>query len=203
VADLKERFSVINGPRIQQLKAKLADCKQHVMTMVNYYGKLKTLWDELEMYEPVLTYKGCKCNISKKLQLRGEDGHVHQFLMGLDDTLYETARSNLLATDPLPSLNRVYSIMVQEERVRSVACVVDERREVVTLVAQTPARGQGHIDGKDTNVVCSHCNRTGHDSSNYFLVIRYPDWWGDRLRGDRTGQNFYIKFKFLPCLLGI
>lgn len=98
--------------------------------------------------------------------------------------------------------------MVQEERVRSVARPADERREVVALVAQTPARGQGRIDGKDTNVVC-YCNHTGHDSSNYFLVIEYSDWWGDRPQGDRSGQNFYIKsyfyikFKFLPCLLGI
>jgi len=49
--NLKERFLVINGLRIQQLKAELVDCKQHRMTMVNYYGKSNILWDELEMYE--------------------------------------------------------------------------------------------------------------------------------------------------------
>lgn len=34
--DIKERYSVMNGPRIQQL-----------IMVVAYYGKLKTLWEEL------------------------------------------------------------------------------------------------------------------------------------------------------------
>lgn len=37
----------MNGPRIQQLKVDLADCKQRGMSMVAYYGKLKTLWNEI------------------------------------------------------------------------------------------------------------------------------------------------------------
>lgn len=57
--------------------------------------------------------------------------------MGLDDGMYRTAQSNILATDPLPALNRVYSIMVQEERVRTITCTstTEERREVVGLAA--------------------------------------------------------------------
>lgn len=47
--DIKERFSVVNGLRIQQLKAEIAECKQQGMTMVAYYGK--KLWDELANYE--------------------------------------------------------------------------------------------------------------------------------------------------------
>ena len=41
--DIKERFSVGNGPRVQQLKSELANCKQRGMTILNYYGKLKML----------------------------------------------------------------------------------------------------------------------------------------------------------------
>lgn len=48
--DIKERVSVVNGPRIQQLKSELAECKQEGMTMVNYYGKLKMPWDDLGNY---------------------------------------------------------------------------------------------------------------------------------------------------------
>ena len=108
------------------------------MTIVACYSKLKTLWDELAMYEPFLmcTYAGCECIISEKLQRRQEEDRVHRFLMGLDDTIYGTVRSHLLATDPLPSLNRAYSIAMQEERVRTMARDVDERRDVMALVAQ-------------------------------------------------------------------
>ena len=62
--------------------------------------------------------------------------------MGLDDAVFGTTRSNLLATDPLPPLNRVYATMVQEERVKTVARAAEERREVVALAAQTNFKGK-------------------------------------------------------------
>ena len=34
--DIKEWFSVMNSPRIQQLKSESAECKQEGITMVNY-----------------------------------------------------------------------------------------------------------------------------------------------------------------------
>ena len=82
--------------------------------MAAYYGKLKTLWDELADCEQIPTCEcgGYKCSIASKLEKRREEEKVHQFLMGLDDAIYGTVRSNLLANDPLPSLNRVYSAMI-------------------------------------------------------------------------------------------
>ncbi|WVZ16525.1 hypothetical protein V8G54_009507 [Vigna mungo] len=62
---------------------------------------------------------GCKCDIASKLEKRREEERVHQFLMGLGDASYGTVRSNVLIGDPLPSLNRVYAILVQEERVKN------------------------------------------------------------------------------------
>ena len=105
--DIKERLFIVNGPRIQQLKSDLARSKQDDMTVVAYYRKLKTMWDEEE--------------------------RVHQFLMGLDDATYGTVRFNLLATDMLPTLNRVYLTMIQEERVRMITRTTEERREVISL----------------------------------------------------------------------
>ncbi|KAJ1419097.1 Retrotransposon gag domain [Sesbania bispinosa] len=72
--DIRDRFSVVNGPRIQQLKAELVYCKQQGMTMVAYYGKLKTLWDELANYKqiPRCSCGGCKCDIASKLEKRRE-----------------------------------------------------------------------------------------------------------------------------------
>lgn len=80
------------------------------MTIAAYYGKLKMLWDELANYEqiPLCSYGGCKCGITSKLEKRREEERVHQFLMGLEDAVYGTMRSNLLAVDPLPSLNSLF-----------------------------------------------------------------------------------------------
>lgn len=90
--------------------------------MVAYYGKLKTLWNELANYEqiPKCSCGGCKCDITSQLEKQREEEKVHQFLMGLDDVNYSTVRSNILATDPLPSMNKVYSTLVQEERNQTI-----------------------------------------------------------------------------------
>ncbi|XP_058750910.1 uncharacterized protein LOC131623932 [Vicia villosa] len=193
--DIKERFSVVNGPRVQQLKSELAKCKQGGLSMVAYYGKLKALWDDLVNHEQALacTCKGCTCGIQIKLEKRREEERCHVFLMGLDDGLYGTVRSNLLATDPMPSLNKMYSIMVQEERMRSITRGKEERTEVMALAVQASAKMKGReIKNK---FVCTHCNRSGHDEASCFQLIGYPEWWGERPRNDEKvvgrgrGQN--------------
>ena len=40
------------------------------------------------------------------------------------------------------------------------------------------------MNGKDKSVVCSHCQRTRHEDNSCFALIGYPDWWGDKPRGD-------------------
>nr|GEZ01788.1 retrovirus-related Pol polyprotein from transposon TNT 1-94 [Tanacetum cinerariifolium] len=109
--DIKERFSNAKGPRIHQLKVKVANCKHLGLSIVAYYGKLKKLWEELGDYEQMSTCICglCECKLVFAFAKRCEDEKVHQFLMGLDETLYGTVKSNLLAQDPLPNLNKIYS----------------------------------------------------------------------------------------------
>lgn len=123
---------------------------------------------------------GCKYDISSQLEKRREEEKVHQFLMGLDDTTYGTVRSNLLATEPLPLLNRVYSTLIQDERMKAIIRTKEEQGEVMGLAVQTNIKPKGRGDGKDKNALCSHCNKTGHDATGCFQLIGYPDWWGDR-----------------------
>ena len=49
--DIRDRFSVVNGPRIQQIKSEIMECKQRGISIVNYYGKLKQLWHDLANYD--------------------------------------------------------------------------------------------------------------------------------------------------------
>ncbi|KAK3028580.1 hypothetical protein RJ639_039271 [Escallonia herrerae] len=184
--DIKERFSIVNGPRIQQLKTELADCKQKGLTIVNYYGKLKMIWDELANFEQMPTCKcgKCTCDLGSVLEKKREEEKVHQFLMGLDETIYGTVRSNVLAQDPLPNLNRVYSTLIQEEKVKTIARGKEERSEAMAFAAQSTTAYRSRGEWKDKNVVCSNCKRAGHESENCFLLVGYPEWWGDRPRGD-------------------
>jgi len=101
--------------------------------------------------------------------------------MGLDDTIYGTIRSNILAHDPLPNLNKVYSILIQEEQVQTMARGKEDKGEVMAFVVR------GRVDGKDKTMICSHCKRSGHDVNSCFALIGYLKWWGDRPR--TNGKN--------------
>ena len=161
--------------------------------MAAYYGKLKTFWDKLANYEqiPRCSCGGCKCDIASKLEKRREEERVHQFLMGLDEVSYGTVRSNILAANPLPSLNRVYATLVQEERMKTITRSKEERGAVMGLAVQVGQRSKGRGETKDKSMVCSHCGKAGHDAKSCFQLIGYPEWWGDRPRneGGTSGRN--------------
>lgn len=56
--ELQDRFVQQNGPRIYELKKALSNLTQGEDTVSTYYGRLKTLWDELSIYDPLPT---CNC----------------------------------------------------------------------------------------------------------------------------------------------
>ncbi|XP_075503971.1 uncharacterized protein LOC142541299 [Primulina tabacum] len=182
--DTKERFSVRNEPRIQQLKCELVECKKQDMSIMNYYANIKMIWEDLGNYEqyPTCLSGGCKCNIEVDLDKRHEEERLYQFLMGLDDTTYETARSNILSTESLPNLYRAYAMFIQEERVRDITRGKEHRSEAMAFAIQIPSHSKGRVDGKEKIVACSSCKRTGHDVGSFFELIGYSDWWGDRPR---------------------
>jgi len=55
-------------------------------------------------------------------------------LMGLGETVFGTVRSNILAQDPLPNLNKVYWILIQEERVRDMTRGKEETEVIAFAV---------------------------------------------------------------------
>ncbi|XP_058003783.1 uncharacterized protein LOC131180171 [Hevea brasiliensis] len=140
--DIKQRFSIGNGPRMQQLRSDLANCRQEGQSIVSYFGRLKTLWDEINNYDqiPVCMHASSECNLTIELERKREEERVHQFLMGSDEEGYGTMRSNILSTEPLPNLNRAYAMVVQQERVIQNGGVIDHvelllDEEVVKSVA--------------------------------------------------------------------
>ncbi|XP_073133737.1 uncharacterized protein [Henckelia pumila] len=162
--DIKERFSVGNGPHIQQLKFELAECKQHWQNVVNYYGNIKMILEEFGKYEqyPTCRCGGCKCNIGTEVDKRREEERLHQFLMGLDDSIYGMTRSNILSSEPLSSLNRAYAMIIQEERVRSIACGKEQRSEPMEFFVQATSSSKGLMEPRDKGLPCPICKRDGH-----------------------------------------
>ncbi|CAO2827126.1 unnamed protein product [Amaranthus hypochondriacus] len=110
---LRQRFNIGNGPRKQQIKAAIAECRQpKTMSIADYFGQLQPLWDELATYNPMPMCKcgGCKCNIGAQLQSRMDEDRLQDFLFGVNTELYGYMRSSILSQDPLPSLERRHKI---------------------------------------------------------------------------------------------
>ncbi|XP_074305065.1 uncharacterized protein LOC141639995 [Silene latifolia] len=194
--ELAERFSVIDGSKIHALKAQLNDCKQTKgMSVTTYYGNLKVLWDAIASHEPPFACKcgHCTCGISQAALARQDSERLHKFLMGLDASLYGAIRSHQLALDPLPSLNRAYQVVLQEERLHAssvtdfvdpseiMACAVRRDNGSTSIPDWRALREQERQERR--KLTCSFCNEKGHEVQSCFIKAqKFPDWSGDRPR---------------------
>nr|CAD1822688.1 unnamed protein product [Ananas comosus var. bracteatus] len=111
--DLKDRFSQGNAPRVFPLKIELSLLRQEGLSVASYYTKLKTLWDELDDYSGT---PACTCAAARDYVKKKETEKLYQFLMGLNAETFGTVRSQILNSDPLPTLSKAYSMVTQEER---------------------------------------------------------------------------------------
>lgn len=111
--ELKERFQQSNGPRIFQLKRDLMNTVQGQDSVSTYFTRLKVLWEELSNFDTHCTCGLCTCGGAKEIE------HTMMFLMGLNDS-YAQIRGQILLMDPIPAVNRIFSLVIQEERQREI-----------------------------------------------------------------------------------
>lgn len=95
------------------LEDKITNCKHNGETVLNYYGLLSKLWEELENFNSPIT---CTCAASTHLEREREDAKVHKFLFGLDDSRFSSIRSQVIDEEPLPDLSSVYSRVIRAEQ---------------------------------------------------------------------------------------
>ena len=208
--ELKDRFTQQNGPRIFQLRRDLATLRQDKDSVSTYFGNLKTLWDEMVIYNPMPL---CTCGQSKVLNERDQRDYVIQFLMGLNDQ-YANARDQIMLIEPLPSINKVFSLIQQQEQhhqliINTPSC---ESMALASKFVGTPfkpvsrgfarkerpycqhCRTQGHTfencykAGNVESPVCSHCNASGHMAEKCYKLHGYPP--GHKLYKGRVTNSF-------------
>src|SRR4051812_38556465 len=82
------------------------------MSVGSYFTKLKGLWDEWDIIYPILP---CHYEDRKEELSYRETQKTIKFLMGLTDS-FEAMREQILAMDPLPKVNKVYSLVLRHEQ---------------------------------------------------------------------------------------
>ncbi|XP_074315018.1 uncharacterized protein LOC141651197 [Silene latifolia] len=195
--ELRGRYAAGNAPRVHQLKGELNECKQGTDSVVEYYTRLKTIWDELGNYS---TAKACTCGAAASIAKEKEEEKVHQFLLGLDSKLYGNVRTNLLMEDPIANMNRVYAIVLREERHASITKVKEEKIEAAAMAARTSSAGRGRTeykkqdaDEEDSARYCSYCKKYYHTEENCYDKHEYEEVKarerGRGRRGNHRGGN--------------
>ncbi|KAF9667412.1 hypothetical protein SADUNF_Sadunf15G0020300 [Salix dunnii] len=167
--ELRDRFTHQNGPRIFQLKRDLASLSQNQDNISTYFGHLKTLWDELAIYDPL---PDCLCGKLKILHYRYDRDCVIQFLMGLSNA-YSNSRDQIMLLDPLPSLNRVFSMIQQQERQHLMIPSI-KTPDLMAMMAKpnfTSSKNFSRTTSQKTNrPYCSYCKLPGHSLETCFKV---------------------------------
>ncbi|XP_057248988.1 uncharacterized protein LOC130590526 [Beta vulgaris subsp. vulgaris] len=168
------------------------------MTIVSYYGKLKKLWDEMQCLRlfPSCScgaMKNCSCNFLKKITEFEDEDKMMKFLLGLNSGFDNTV-TNVLSMDPLPSINRVFSIAQQIEKQKEVSGVVIESKALAAQVYRNNSRNvQGRRDWRDEkkdnmNKQCTHCKGKGHTIDQCFKIIGYPEWY-NAIKAAKEGNS--------------
>ena len=185
---IQKRFGVKNGQRVQRLKADLANCRQKGTTIETYYGNLSQLWKSLADYQ--------KAKTMEEVRKEREEDKLHQFLlhqffMGLDETLYGPVKSSLLSRVPLPTLEEAYNTLIQDEESKSLGRLNEEQTDAVSFAVQTNSRTRSLNDtrGSYENKVSSNCGWKGHTSENCFRLIGYPEWYEEKQKNKLSASR--------------
>jgi hypothetical protein len=190
--DLKDRYTQKNGPRVFQLQKAISVVAQENSSVSTYFTRIKTLWKELNNYRPVSICNCCHCGRMQSILELYSQERVLQFLMGLNDS-FSAVRAQILLMDPLPPINKVFSLIIQEEKQREI-CVssfshdtssalmtkfvpappmpIHEPAAFMTRTTSGPKFSKPNF--RKDRLMCSHCGLTGHTVVKCYKVHGYP-----------------------------
>jgi hypothetical protein len=140
----------------------------------NYFTVLKGLWDELINYQPL---PPCSCGSVKILTDYREHEYISRFLMGLNES-FSHIRGQILLLDPMPPINKVFSLVLQEERQRQIVPLVSSlNHNTAAMMITTP---QNQSSGSKTIFIrkdrpkCTHCGVLGHTIDKCYRIHGFP-----------------------------
>lgn len=170
---LKERYHQTNGPLIYQLRKQLITASQGAMTIEAYYTKLATIWEDLTDYRPVDT---CSCGGTKAIDEFLQSEFVTIFLMGLNDS-FAAIRAQILLMNPLPLINKVFSLIIQEEHNRATGMNTLATESIALLATDNPKRvapAERYRRKEGQRPMCLHCGYKGHTIDRCYKLHGFP-----------------------------
>ncbi|MDV3193992.1 MAG: hypothetical protein Q8835_02980, partial [Sweet potato little leaf phytoplasma] len=134
----------------------------------------------------------CKCGGLKLVEEYLQSEYVMTFLMGLNES-YAALRTQILLITPMPAMNKVFSLVIQEERQRSAGSV-PASVESITLAAVSDnskkiAQDRPNPHRKDgQRPFCSHCRVKGHTVDRCYKIHGYPPGYRRPNQAEKTTE---------------
>uniref|UniRef100_A0A2N9I913 Reverse transcriptase Ty1/copia-type domain-containing protein n=1 Tax=Fagus sylvatica TaxID=28930 RepID=A0A2N9I913_FAGSY len=188
--ELQDKFSQSNGPQIFQLEKEIGSLTQNQNSVSDYYTNLQGLWEELLNYSPNPVCNctpSCSCGAMTKTMEKYEQRCVMQFLMGLNES-FAAVRGQILLMDPMPPINKVFSLIRQEERQRSIGSLNGSLNtpfvESTALMCKSEGPRYGgnrqSIGHKKERPTCTHCGLLGHTVDKCYKLHGFPPGYKTR-----------------------
>ncbi|KAF7804016.1 uncharacterized protein G2W53_043127 [Senna tora] len=185
--EMEEKFGVSDKSVVFSLGKQLNQIVQGNDSLALYSNKQKKLMDELNCLSPKspCICNGCTCGGYKKLHDKVESNDTMTFLYGLNES-YDSVVSTILLMEPMPSYNKVYSLVARIEKQRSLGMsnAASGSIDASALAVKTsePSRNGGDFGKKKEYVrksdrYCHFCNRAGHMEDACFKKHGYPEWF--------------------------
>ncbi|KAF5475503.1 hypothetical protein F2P56_007303 [Juglans regia] len=168
---LKTHFAQPDNVRIYQLQQQLSSTLQGNQTVSEYFTQLNGIWEEMHNYRLVSCCSCglCTCQALKSVGDVQETDYVFKFLMGLNDS-YEHIRGQIILMSPMPSLDKTFSLVLQEERQRQTRNLTVSSPEASALAVysnQTKRKEKSDLS-------CFHCGKLGHTKEKCYRLIGFP-----------------------------
>jgi len=112
--------------------------------------------------------------------------------MGLDSAMYGMVRANVLSLEPLPSMNKVYAFVAQEERQQNMtkgqgSCDLNERATFKATASHSQLNWSKNQNGPVPEPPrnagrprCSHFQKLRHEKHQCHELVGYLLNWGER-----------------------
>ncbi|XP_061369397.1 uncharacterized protein LOC133312236 [Gastrolobium bilobum] len=116
--NLKARFSHSDIFKISDLHEEMYLMQEGDKSVTDYFTDLKIMWDELYNLRPS---PSCSCTVHyscngyRLMREYKEQDCIVRFLKDLNEQ-YAHVRSQVMMINPMPDINRVFSLVVQQER---------------------------------------------------------------------------------------
>ncbi|KAF7834460.1 uncharacterized protein G2W53_009319 [Senna tora] len=196
--ELEEKFGVSDKSVVFSLGKQLNQIIQGNDSLALYSNKQKKLMDELNCLSPKspCICNGCTCGGYKKLHDKVESNDTMTFLYGLNES-YDSIVSTILLMEPMPSYNKVYSLVARIEKQRSLGMsnAASSSIDASALAVKVPEPSKNGGDSgkrreyvKKSDRYCNFCNKSGHMEDACFKKHGYPEWF-EKYKTKKSGQN--------------